>query len=84
MPMTVCANANGNYIVSPWRRFQPECQGAAGTAEYNETGDAHSWFIGFAENEGRRIAVAVVMEGAGSGNGYALPLAKQVFDTYFK
>ena len=58
--------------------------GKTGTAEYNETGDAHSWFIGFAENEGRRIAVAVVMEGAGSGNGYALPLAKQVFDTYFK
>ncbi len=37
MPMIVCNNANGNYIVSPWRRFQPECQGVAGSAEYNET-----------------------------------------------
>ena len=37
MPMVVCANANGNYVVSPWRRFQPECQGVAGSAEYNET-----------------------------------------------
>ena len=37
MPMIVCANANGNYIVSPWRRFQPENQGIAGSDEYNET-----------------------------------------------
>ena len=37
MPMIVCNNANGNYIVSPWRRFQPECQGVAGSDEYNET-----------------------------------------------
>lgn len=37
MPMIVCANANGNYTVSPWRRFQPESQGVMGSAEYNET-----------------------------------------------
>ena len=37
MPMIVCNNANGNYIVSPWRRFQPESQGFAGSDEYNET-----------------------------------------------
>ena len=27
VPMLVSANANGNYIVSPWRRFQPETHG---------------------------------------------------------
>ena len=37
VPMVVCGNANGNYTVSPWRRFQPENQGTVGTAEYNET-----------------------------------------------
>ena len=37
MPMIVCGNANGNYTVSPWRRFQPENQGVAGSTEYNET-----------------------------------------------
>lgn len=37
MPMIVCNNANGNYIVSPWRRFEPLCQGVIGSAEYNET-----------------------------------------------
>ncbi len=57
--------------------------GKTGTAEYNDNKDAHSWFIGYAQKEDRQIAVAVIMEGAGSGNGYALPLAKRVFDTYF-
>lgn len=37
VPMIVCSNANGNYTVSPWRRFQPECQGSMGSDEYNET-----------------------------------------------
>lgn len=34
-PLVVCANANGNYTVGPWRRFQPENQGVAGSAEYS-------------------------------------------------
>ena len=37
VPMIVCTNANGNYSMSPWRKFQPENQGFIGTAEYNET-----------------------------------------------
>ena len=37
VPMVVCANANGNYVVSPWRRFNGESHGVMGSAEYNET-----------------------------------------------
>ena len=37
VPMVVCANANGNYTVSPWRRFEPTSHGVAGSAAYNET-----------------------------------------------
>ena len=37
VPMIVCGNANGNYVVSPWRRFQPESHGFAGTTDYNAT-----------------------------------------------
>lgn len=37
MPMVVCANANGKYVVSPWRRFEPLCQGIIGSDAYNET-----------------------------------------------
>ena len=37
VPMIVCANANGNYVVSPWRKFQPESHGFIGSADYTET-----------------------------------------------
>ena len=37
VPMIVCGNANGNYTVSPWRRFQPESHGFLGTPDYNAT-----------------------------------------------
>ena len=37
VPMIVCGNVSGNYTVSPWRRFQPESHGFAGTADYRST-----------------------------------------------
>lgn len=37
VPMIICGNANGNYTVSPWRKFQPESHGYIGTADYNAT-----------------------------------------------
>lgn len=37
VPMVICGNANGNYTVSPWRKFQPESHGFAGTADYTST-----------------------------------------------
>ena len=37
-PIVVCSNtSSSSLLVSPWRMFQPECQGKAGSAEYNET-----------------------------------------------
>ena len=37
VPMVICANANGNYVVSPWRRFQPESHGLSGSDDYRST-----------------------------------------------
>ena len=37
VPMIVCSNANGNYTVSPWRKFEPLSQGVPGSDDYNET-----------------------------------------------
>ena len=34
VPMVVCANANGNYVISPWRRMQPESCGIPGSTDY--------------------------------------------------
>ena len=37
VPMIVCNNANGNYIVSPWRRFEPESHGFPDSEDYKST-----------------------------------------------
>lgn len=58
--------------------------GKTGTAEFSSNSDeAHSWFVGFAENEGKKIAISVIMEKAGSGSDYAVPLTREIFDAYF-
>ncbi len=58
--------------------------GKTGSAEYNEDGDSHAWFVGYAQQEGMEdLAVVVVMEGAGAGSSYAVPVAKAIFDAYY-
>lgn len=58
--------------------------GKTGSAEYNHNkGDSHAWFTGFAPAEEPEICVTVIMEGAGSGGEYAVPVAKRIFDAYF-
>ena len=58
--------------------------GKTGSAEYNTmTTDSHAWFTGFAPAEQPEIAITVVIENAGSGGSYAVPVARQVLDAYF-
>ena len=59
--------------------------GKTGSAEFSSNADAcHSWFVGFAHQEGKNdIAVAVLVEEAGSGSSVAVPIAKKIFDAYF-
>ncbi|MCR5716488.1 MAG: FtsW/RodA/SpoVE family cell cycle protein [Lachnospiraceae bacterium] len=57
--------------------------GKTGSAEYNTDGDSHAWFTGFAPVEDPKIAVTVILEGAGSGGDDAAPVARRVFDAYF-
>ena len=58
--------------------------GKTGSAEYdNIKGDSHAWFTGFAPADDPQICVTVIIEGAGSGGDYAVPVAKRIFDRYF-
>ncbi len=59
--------------------------GKTGTAQYTSSKDlTHSWFVGYATaSNGKKLAVAVVMEGAGYGSKHAAPLAAEVFNAYF-
>lgn len=58
--------------------------GKTGSAEYGTVkGDSHSWFTGFAPAENPEVCVTIVVEGAGSGGDFAVPIARRIFDSYF-
>lgn len=59
--------------------------GKTGSAEFSAKAEhCHSWFVGFARTEGKNdIAIAVLVEEAGSGSTVAVPIAKKIFDAYF-
>lgn len=57
--------------------------GKTGSAEYNSVKtDSHAWFTGFAPVEDPQICVTIIIEGAGSGGDYAVPIAKRIFNAY--
>lgn len=59
--------------------------GKTGSAEYNNIkGDSHAWFTGFAPAEDPEVCVTIIVEGAGTGGDYAVPMARRLFDCYFK
>lgn len=55
--------------------------GKTGTAE-NPHGDDHSLFMAFAPVENPKIAIAVVIENAGFGSTWALPIASLLIEKY--
>lgn len=60
--------------------------GKTGSAEYNRTDGSmgtHSWFVGYGEENGKKLVVAVLAEDGGAGSETAVPIAKQVLDRYF-
>lgn len=56
--------------------------GKTGTAEIaGEDGNQeHAWFVGFIEDDDHPLAIAVLMEKAGSGGSHAAPAAKKVLE----
>ena len=60
------------------------CAGKTGTAEFAEDiNESHAWFTAFAPVEDPEICVTIIIEKAGTGVEYAVPLAKKIFDSYF-
>lgn len=59
--------------------------GKTGTAQTtSDLNQTNAWFVGYAEMDGKQIAIAVVVEDSGNGSTYAVPIAKKVFDLYFQ
>ena len=58
--------------------------GKTGTAEYSsDKSKSHAWFVGFSNVEDPDLVVCVLVEGAGAGSEYAVPIAKRMFDSYY-
>lgn len=57
--------------------------GKTGSADHASNQPAHAWFIGYAPYEDPQIAVSIVVESAGTGSDYAVPIAKKIFESYF-
>lgn len=57
--------------------------GKTGSAEFSsQKEESHAWFTGFAPAEDPKLVVTVIIEGAGSGGDYAVPMARRVFDAF--
>lgn len=63
--------------------LKQEVAGKTGSAD-NAHGKAHSWFIGFAPYDQPEIVVSIIVENVGTGSEYAVPIAKKIFQEYFK
>ena len=60
--------------------------GKTGSAEYEINGEVagtHSWFVGFGNIQSPNVAIAVIVEDGGSGSTTAVPIARQILDTYY-
>lgn len=56
--------------------------GKTGSAEFDSEGNSHAWFIGYAPAKNPKIAISVIVEKAGTGSQYAVPIAKEMFREY--
>lgn len=59
--------------------------GKTGSAEYVSNGyeGTHSWFVGFSNVENPDLVVAIIAEDGGTGSQTAVPIAAQIFQTYY-
>jgi peptidoglycan glycosyltransferase len=58
--------------------------GKSGTAELGGEGEPDSWFIGFAPAGDPKIAVAVIVEGGGTGSQAAVPMGGDIMGAWLR
>lgn len=57
--------------------------GKTGSAEFDENGSSHSWFVGYCNTDHPELVVAVIVENGGTGSEAAVPIAAEIFDSYY-
>lgn len=67
---------------SSLRPLPEQVAGKTGSAEFDSEGTSHAWFVGYAPAQNPKIVVSIVVEGAGTGSQYAVPIAKKMLGDY--
>ena len=78
----VVTEGTGSGLYNDWYT----AAGKTGSAEYRrEDGQigTHSWFVGFSNVQDPDIVVAVIAEDSGAGSTTAVPIAQEIFNSYY-
>jgi penicillin-binding protein 2 len=75
----VVTSGTGRVISLP----QVTIAGKTGSAEDDNHGLPHAWWVCFAPYENPRIAIAVIVENSGHGSENAVPVAKKILEAAF-
>lgn len=68
----------------PFFTFPITTAGKTGTAEFGDNKNrTHAWYTSFAPVDDPKIALTVLVEGAGEGSNVSAPIAKEVYRWYF-
>lgn len=72
-----CSTGGTGYTFFDWNKGEVLCK--TGTAETNEDGKTHAWFIASLDD----LVLTVMVEKSGEGSKVAGPIAREIFDDYF-
>lgn len=86
--VAACSPGGTGYTFFDWnsrpstdRPGQIACK--TGTAETNEDGKTHAWFVAFAPSDFPEIVLTIIAERGGEGSKVAGPLAREIMDYWF-
>ena len=66
------------------RDLKVKVAGKTGTAEIGGTDKTHAWFTSYAPVESPELVITVLIEQGGFGSSAALPVAKNIYEWYYK
>ncbi len=75
---------SGTATALGWSDFT--VAGKTGSAEYGQDDNSgtHSWFVGYSSTSGKSdLVVVVIAEGGGAGSDTAVPIASEIFSSYY-
>jgi len=73
-----------NGTAKSLQSFPVAVAGKTGTAQFQKNKREHAWFTSYAPYDNPEIVVTVLIEEAGEGSSFALPVAREILQAYFQ